>query len=243
MTTRARNTADIVEDAVATYTAKADGYLYNSTVYFTSNGTFTKADYPWLRAIRVKCQGGGGGSGGVTAAAGFGAISGGGGGGAYADSFITNVGSLSASVTVTVGAGGSAGAAGSNSGGSGGTSSFGTAVTANGGEGGAGSGGQAVLQYLPNSGNGATGGTGDLLIPGQTPPPPFLTTGIVAGLPGGSSHLGAGGPGFVATTTKGQGGAGKVYGGGGGSSVTRDNQGTEPGAAGAAGIVIVELFA
>jgi hypothetical protein len=43
------------------------GYVYVDTVYFTSSGTFTKASYPWLRAIRVRCQGGGGGGGGTNA--------------------------------------------------------------------------------------------------------------------------------------------------------------------------------
>ena len=43
-----------------------EGYVYVDTVYFTSSGTFTKATYPWLRAIRVKCQGAGGGGGGVS---------------------------------------------------------------------------------------------------------------------------------------------------------------------------------
>jgi hypothetical protein len=40
------------------------GFRFKEAVYFTSNGTFTKADYPWLRAIRVRLVGGGGGGGG-----------------------------------------------------------------------------------------------------------------------------------------------------------------------------------
>jgi hypothetical protein len=92
-------------------------YRFVTTVYFTSSGTFTKADYPWLRAIRVKCQGGGGGGGGAaTTGVGQQAISSGGAGGAYAESFITNIAGLDASVTVTRGAGGTGGAAGNNAG-------------------------------------------------------------------------------------------------------------------------------
>jgi len=31
----------------------SNAYAFVETVYFTSNGTFTKASYPWLRAVRV----------------------------------------------------------------------------------------------------------------------------------------------------------------------------------------------
>jgi hypothetical protein len=41
------------------------GYQYRERFTFTSSGTFVKADYPWLRAIRVRCVGGGGAGGGT----------------------------------------------------------------------------------------------------------------------------------------------------------------------------------
>jgi hypothetical protein len=44
--------------------AAVDGFVFKETIYYTSNGTFAKADYPWLRAIRVRTIGGGGGGGG-----------------------------------------------------------------------------------------------------------------------------------------------------------------------------------
>jgi hypothetical protein len=86
-------------------------YRYVDTVYFTSSGTFTKATYPWLRAIRVKCVA-------VvvvvrrlcaTTAQRFGRWR----RWLVAESFITDIAGLDASVTVTRGAGGGAGGSGS----------------------------------------------------------------------------------------------------------------------------------
>src|SRR6056297_165807 len=63
----------------------SNAYAFVETVYFTSNGTFSKGDYPWLRAIRVACQGAGGGSGGAQAtSSGQCSAGGAGGGGGYA---------------------------------------------------------------------------------------------------------------------------------------------------------------
>jgi hypothetical protein len=39
---------DIIDSALR-------GYVFVEQVRFTSSGTFVKADYPWLRAIRVRC--------------------------------------------------------------------------------------------------------------------------------------------------------------------------------------------
>jgi hypothetical protein len=109
------------------------------TIYFTSSGSFTKATYPWLRAIKVTACGGGGGAGGAaTTGAGQIAIGGVGAGGAGSITFINDISSLDASVTVTVGAGGSGGAAGNNNASAGGNSSFGTVCVATGGGGGEG---------------------------------------------------------------------------------------------------------
>jgi hypothetical protein len=87
--------------------ALTTGYQYVQTLYFTSSGTFSKASYPWLRGIVVKCQGGGGGGAGAGATPAGQIISGrSGSGSVYAESFITDISGLSSSVTVTVGSGG-----------------------------------------------------------------------------------------------------------------------------------------
>ena len=86
----------------------AVGYRLVQTVYFTSSGSFAKASYPWLRAIRVRVQAGGGAGGSSSTATGANHSKGaGGGGGGYAEAFITDVAGLASSVTVTRGAGGS----------------------------------------------------------------------------------------------------------------------------------------
>jgi hypothetical protein len=202
-----------------------EGYVYVDTVYFTSSGTFAKADYPWLRAVRVKVQGAGGGGGNRLSLT---EASAGGAGGGYAESFITDISGLDASVTVTVGAGGSGGASGaSNNGTTGGASSFGTAVVGNGGNSSAGGG---------SRGGTGVGGTGDVVFFGADGGSGDLSRNSPGGT-GGSSHLGGGGQG-------GRGGGGdfaepgRLYGGAGGGSV-----GNFGGKDGAAGIVIVELYA
>jgi hypothetical protein len=221
------------------------GYVFVSTVYFTSSGTFTKATYPWLRAIRVMCQGGGGAGGGaVTTGSDAAAIGGGGGGGVYAESFITNIAGLDASVTITRGAGGSGVSGGTGN--SGATSSFGSLVSAGGGFGagfnGAGSANLAVIGAGANN-----TGTGDLVIPGKigqggmcgaTSTDVFRY--LFAG--GGDSHLGAGATQRGAVNTNAFNGF--AFGGGGGGAVNSASQGTaRTGGAGGNGIVIVELYA
>jgi hypothetical protein len=210
-------------------------------VYFTSSGTFTKATYPWLNAIKIKCQGAGGGSGG-SGATGAGQVNSGGsgGGGVYAESFITDIDGLASSITVTIGAGGAAGAAGNNAGSNGGSSSFGTVVSANGGNGGV-----AGVPAAPPTFNlatvNSTTGTGDLVIAGQgTEQALYITTGGITSPRGGNSVLGIGAHG----RTGGQGGGpGLLYGGGASGGSTNPSSGAVAGAAGGNGIVIVELYA
>jgi hypothetical protein len=219
------------------------GYRYNSTVYFTSNGTFTKATYPWLRAIRVKVQGAGGGGPGVGATgAGVAAVGQNGAGGAYAESFITDIAGLSASVTVTIGAGGAGGAAGGNNGSAGGNASFGALVSANGGGGGEQFGGLAPYQTLAPIGRQSTA-TGDFTVAGRISEGTHLiNAGRVLTAAGGGSFLGDGAT--PVNTTTGAAGTAGVRGGGGVSGVNCENQATaRAGGAGAAGIVIVELYA
>jgi hypothetical protein len=225
------------------------GFKYVDTVYFTSSGTFSKATYPWLRAIRVKCQGAGGGGGGVaTTGASQVAFGGGGGGGVYAESFITDIAGLDASITVTRGAGGAGGAAGNNAGSAGGNSSFGSLVVGDGGlagGGGASVGSSNTQPYLLFTFAAKGSGTGDLIIPSaQGVTIPCWRADFNNSVSGGGSHYGAG-----ATTTGTVSGANGNnaalgHGGGGGGGVNCQNQGTgRTGGAGGNGIVIVELFA
>jgi hypothetical protein len=222
------------------------GYVFVSTVYFTSSGTFTKADYPWLRAIRVKVQGGGGGGGGVAAASGSNSsVSGGGGGGAYGEKFITDIAGLDSSVTVTVGAGGSAGAAGNNAGSAGGNSSFGAVVSANGGVGGPGGAPGTGARFAANGTGSDTAAGVDFKIGGgggnfnsSTP-----TTGRVES--GGTSFLGSPANGIsILTGPENAGGpVARGYGAGGSGAVDVASNIARAGSAGTPGILIVELYA
>jgi hypothetical protein len=229
-----------------------EGYRFVQTLYFTSSGTFTKATYPWLRAIKIKVQAGGGGSGGVaTTPAGTWNASAGGGGGGYAERFFTNIASLDASVTVIVGNGGAGAAAGNNSGSAGGISDFGGSenawrTRATGGSFGEGmSARNTFTTSLP--GIGGDGLDGDLLISGSSGVPGLaLNTSAFGNYPGfgGGSVLGAGRRSNRVGATGGSAAiAGLNYGGGASGSANLENTTQQAGAAGAPGIVIVELYA
>jgi hypothetical protein len=220
------------------------GFQLVETIYYTSNATFTKATYPWLRAMRVRLVGGGGGGGGAaTTGASENAIGGHGGGACYAESFITDIAGLSASITITCGAGGAGGSAGANGGTGGGVSSFGSLVSANGGlEGGAGVSAAAGLQSFRNNSDGNATGTGDLVIPGSASQPSYYvnSTSLMTSA-SGASFLGGARRGSAAN---GNGIAGRDFGGGGTGGANTQNQATaRSGGAGGAGIVIVELYA
>lgn len=209
-------------------------------IYYTSSGTFEKASYPWLRAIRVRVQAGGGGGAGTQATGGSQVqASGAGGGGAYAESFITNIAGLPSSIAVTRGAGG--GSAANTAGSNGGASSFGSLVSANGGFGG------AVMDNLTiNDSRGGvppqTVGVGDLIIPGRGAEPNRNggKVGVQSQIKGGDSFLGAGGQSRVSFSDPGQPGA--LYGGGGSGAANGEFASARSGGAGANGIVIVELY-
>jgi hypothetical protein len=237
-------TADYIEN----------GFRLAGVRYFTSSGTFAKAD-PLstgdigLRAVRVRVQAGGGGAGGaaLTTSTQY-AAGGAGGGGAYAESFVLAA-ALGTSVTVTVGAGGAGGAAGNNNGTNGGASSFGTLVTASGGLLGNG----RAAQTVPAGRSGVSGAvqttaTGDLTFPGQGGIPNVTlphSLDFITGPSGGFSRLGVGGSGRVRETgTAGlDGNAGTGFGAGGSGGVNTDTQAVgRAGGAGAAGVVIVEVF-
>jgi hypothetical protein len=219
----------------------AGGYLYAGTRYYTSSGTFAKADafgdtsnvVP--RAIRVRMVGGGGGSTGFVGANNRGGS--GGGGGAYAESFITDIAGLDASVTVTRGAGGAAAASGDNSGGDGGTSSFGALVSAEGGQGGL----YASVNQQRTGGRGGTVGVGDVVFSGNGGGAGSNESPVSGS--GGGSVFGGGRNGRHGTLSNGTGQAGDLYGGGASGSYSGSNASSNlGGAAGGAGIIIVDVF-
>ena len=113
---------------------------------FTSSGTWTKPD--GAKYVRIECIGGGG-SGYLASSSG---ACGGGIGGQYG-TLMLDASLLTATVAVTVGAGGTHNIRGS-SGGTGGTTSFGAYVSAPGGNG-------ATTSIDPSGIQGATAGVGD----------------------------------------------------------------------------------
>jgi hypothetical protein len=219
-----------------------EGYQLVQTLYFTSSGTFSKATYPWLRAIRVKCQAGGGGGGGSAATgASEVAMASGGSGGVYSESFITDIAGLASSVTVTRGAGGAGASAGNNLGSNGGVSSFGSLVSANGGLGGYGA-GAVGLSGFTNARDGGTGGTGDLVIAGgASPVHGQVRTDFIIPFMSGSSFLGGSRVFEGAAASNGL--TGQNFGGGGTGGQNTENEAAKSGGTGGAGIVIVELYA
>lgn len=217
------------------------GYRYVDTLYLTEDTTFEKANYPWLRAVRVKCQGGGGAGGGTAATISEQSACGNGGsGGDYAEALL-DLSALPASVNVTIGAGGKGVV--DTVGGNGGTSSFGNLVVAPGGIGGTRQPSSATIWQWDETPPSSTAPTGDFFIKGC---PGEGARRIAADRPmngaGGASHLGAGG-GHIS-----MGGStginGRLYGGGGSGSVGRGAGGpAAKGGDGAPGIVIIELYA
>jgi hypothetical protein len=214
-----------------------------ATFYYTSSSTFTKASFPWLRALRIKVQAAGGGGGGAaTTGANNIAIASGGSGGAYVERLTSDIAGLPSSVTVTVGAGGTGGGPGAVNGNTGGSSSFGSLVSASAGFGGGGGTSQGINGFPSFVPEGAIGGTGDLIIPGG---PSFSSVQTRADflfpMPAGGSFLGAS---HVNSFNAQNGTAARGFGAGGTGGQNTQNQGTaRSGGAGSNGIVIVELYA
>jgi hypothetical protein len=235
-------------------TIAAGGYMLKEIVYFTSNGTFSKGSYSWLRAIRVKCQGAGGaGAGAATTTTSTQAAGGASGGsGAYSESFITDIAGLSSSVTVTVGAGGvgESGTADANAN-SGGSSSFGALVSANGGLGayrGFGTVTSTFPKIIPGGvGGNTSGAAGNVTIGGGAAQFTIVPNAdeVYAGAGSGSgAGLGGETPGLTTFQSGANGRSGSLYGGGGGGAIQAKSQSTaRTGGSGAAGIVVVELYA
>jgi hypothetical protein len=221
--------------------ASARGYQYWQTITYTANGTFNKADYPGLRAVMVRCQGGGGAGGGAAITGTGSAASGGGGqGGNYVEKWVL-ASALATSETVTRGSAGTgvAGATGNN----GGTSSFGSLCIAGGGAGGQSNSSTATwstaISATPNTtatGDriryGSAGGFG--LINGASD---FALSGeggdSVWGIGARPVQPGAGSVGFNASG----------YGGGGSGGANSNSQAAAvAGGNGTAGIIYVDLY-
>lgn len=227
---------------------------------FTSSGTWTKP--PNAKVVDIILIGGGqGGNGGQSKSTnGAGGTGGGGGGGGALSTIKVDASVLSATETVTVGAGSAGGAGGVANGTStpvnggsssaGGNTTFGSHLIANGGDSGTGGAGE----YAGNSGRGAgnggsgsTGGGGGGAGTGVTYP--VVLTGGAGGIasPGGNGtssglkYPGAGGGGGSGGNIGGNGG---LYGGGGGGGAGGPTTNTSgaAGGTGAAGIAIVITY-
>lgn len=218
-------------------------YRYVQTVKFTSSGTFSKASYPGIKAVRIRAVGGGGGGGGSGAAVAAQHSSGsGGGGGGYAEKFVLES-SLTSSVTVTIGAGGGGGSG--VAGGAGGSTSFGSHAVAAGGVGGDSFASTAVM-ITALGGAGGTGTTGDILMNGGVGGIGSGNATLALGGSGGSSQFGGGAVGAYTST-----GSGTVAGtaasansgGGGGGSASNAGGGSMSGGTGGSGMVLVEVYA
>lgn len=219
-------------------------YRYGGQVRYTASGTFVKADYPGLRALQVRCIGGGGGSGGC-AATGAGQVSlgGNGGGGAFVERLVTDVAALAASETITVGAGGAAGGAGAA--GAAGAASTAFLATAGAGLGGGGGAAGAALTgpIGARGGGGNPSGTFDVGFRGGSATEAYALS--VARLNGGvsgdsamSAAFGFAGIGAAGVAAA----AGTAYGGGALGALNGESLAARAGAAGAPGIVIVDLY-
>lgn len=213
-------------------------FLSQTTVAYTSSGTFV---VPYgVTSLIVECYGAGGGGGGDAVNDALG--SSGGGGGAYAKSTIAVTAGASYSYSI-----GTAGTAGTGAGGAGGNTTFNTTtVVAAGGTGGGvngaagGAGGTTAsstgdLEYAGGSGETSAdvngrggGGCGGTASGGNTGGNQAGATAVTGGFAGGAGGTGDGANG--AAPTAGQ------YGGGGGGSGDR-NGGSSVGGAGLAGYI------
>lgn len=226
------------------WVAGQPAYLFKEQVIYTADGTFTKADYPLLRAIRVRMvAGGGAGSGSDATTASEQATATGGTGGGYAESWIL-ADDLDETEAVTVGAGGAAGAAGAV--GSAGEDSVFDTIS---GEVRA-IGGLAGTERAANAGPGSLnptvppgGNVGDFVFAGGagSHAMTFITisSSLLLSGSGGNSAWGHGGAARVNTGT---GRSATGYGSGGGGAASGVSQSAQVGAAGNPGLVIVDVY-
>jgi hypothetical protein len=238
--------ASTTTSVLGTFTPPRGFMLVSRDEYISSPANFTKASFPWLRAIKVVCVGGGGGAGGaaITGAA-QNAIGQAGAGAAYAETFITDIAGLGASIAMTVGAGGTAGAAG-GAGGTGGDTSFGTLCVAKGGTAGGAGAATAVGSFAGGVSAAAQGlSTGDIVYAGGNSGfRQYAYAASVARPIAGNSAVAPIGVSTVVVTTTGAGATFSGYGTGGLPGVNAQNQAAAvAGAAGSGGYMIVELYA
>jgi len=210
----------------------------SSLVIFTSSGSYSKPD--GLKFIEVTIVGGGGGGGGMDGQGGgtFAAGKPGGGGGASIKMILASA--LSASETVTIGAGGTGGAAGVFSGSAGGTTSLGSHCSATGGSGGPGKLGDSLLEAYEGVAGGLGSG-GDIDIDGG---PGGVSVEVSSGSRGAASGNG-GGSIFSggAKSENDQDGDDALGYGGGGSGGSGTNLSTNyAGGEGSDGIIIIKEF-
>jgi hypothetical protein len=173
---------------------------------FDASGTWTKPGAGTVALIQTWGAGGSGGRGGA------GDGGGGGGGGAYAEKLVA-LASLSASVSVTIGAGGAAQTSDSTDGSAGGDTTFGAYLTGYGG--GAGNGDNAG----DNGGGGgggltSAGSSGAVAAGGAGGGPAGSIGGVSTAAEGNANPFGGGGGG--GTTGSDVAGGGGLFGGGGG---------------------------
>jgi len=203
-------------------------------VVLTANGSFTKATYPTMTAIRVRLVGGGGGGGGASATTGTGGS--GGGGGAYCEKDYI-VSALSTSEPVVIGGGG-VGAGGANAGTAGAASTF-KGMSAGGGSGG------NIITALDTANVGGIGGAatgGDVNAGGGGGVSVWNADAITTSGSGGNSVFGGGGRGVsshAATSSIGE--AGRAY-GAGGAGARNGGGGNSTGGDGADGVCIIEVY-
>ena len=195
---------------------------------FTTSGTFTVP--VGVTTVQAEGWSGAGGSGGATQNN----AGSGGGAGAYSKKTITGL-TPGATITVTIGAGGTAGATAGGNGGNGGTTSFGAYFTCTGGSGGPGNSSAGA------SGGGASGG--DLNIAGQSGNGGSIisSSAALAGS-GGSAPQGALGipPGITSALGAFNGVAGQTPGGGPSGGASASGSGANvAGAVGGGGQIIV----
>lgn len=205
---------------------------------FTSSGTWSKP--VGLAYVVVEVVGGGGG-GGAGIESGVGSEGGGGGGGGgYARKVIAAT-QLNPTVAITIGAGGLPGvvAGTAHDGNSGSVSSFGSHCSATGGAGGRGDSNTAT-SYLGGDGGLGVGGDVNVKGGGGGAGDRFGNGGTIAGA-GGSSVLGGGANGYAGYQSY-PGATGGAYGGGGSGGYDADSDASEPGGAGASGIVVVTEY-
>ncbi len=242
----------ITAEAEADHLVVRSGVLVNEPmslmerVYYTTDATWTKADFPGLRAIMIRLVGGGGGGGGCTANTNSTqcAAAGGGGGGAYAETFVLEA-ALGTTEEVQVGVGGAGASAGQNAGSDGEASFFGTGtVLCHADQGSGGSAGNLIASpdYGNAGGNGGLGTIGDLQIDGGDGWSVVAMQAAVMRAPGGSTVwsptrvLGRSANGFNGALGHGRGG------GGSGGCNANDQSTARSGGTGANGLVIVDIL-